>query len=72
MEQRSKCWELLKVADSGVGFKGNANGTDHKKDSIALEVGAVVYSNRAGVIDRGPHRQVALGHVPKVFRGPTR
>jgi hypothetical protein len=56
------------VAGNGVGF---LNGQNTKRDSIALEgEGAVVYSKRAGVNNRGHRRQVNLGHVPNVFREP--
>jgi hypothetical protein len=48
------------------------NGQTTKRDSIASEGEGLFTVNTAGVKDRGPLRQVEMGHVPKVFMGPIR
>jgi hypothetical protein len=54
-----------------VGVEGSVvgllNDQTTKRESIPSEEALFVF-NRAGVKDRGPHRQVYLGHVSKSFK----
>jgi hypothetical protein len=70
-------WNTRLRMERGVGVAGNGmgllNDQTAKPDSKLWRRREGLFTfNTAGVKDKGPLRQIDLGHVPKVFREPIR